>query len=59
MKTRQEVEQIKIKIQKNIDYYRDKAQDAYRIGDNEAFIYYDRQYAKSIAQHNILLEILQ
>lgn len=59
MKTRQEVEQIKIKVQKELESCRDSAQKAYNESNFESFNYHDREYAKRVAQHNILLEVLQ
>lgn len=59
MKTRQEVEQIKIIVQKELEGYRDSAQVAFNEGNKDLFDHYDREYAKRVAQYNILLEILR
>ena len=59
MKTRQEVENIKIRVQKELESCRDSAQKAYSESNFESFNHHDREYEKRVAQYNILLEILR
>lgn len=49
------VKELLVKTQANIDKYQKLANNV----DNEDFMYYDREYAKSVAQYNILLEVLR
>lgn len=59
MKTRQEVEQIKIRVEKSIELFRDSAKEASQKGDQRVFEQYEIELGKRVAQYNILLEILR
>lgn len=49
------VKEFLVKTKANIGKYQKLADDV----DNEDFMHYDREYAKAVAQYNILLEVLR
>ncbi|MEG0153727.1 MAG: hypothetical protein RR744_11250 [Cellulosilyticaceae bacterium] len=59
MKTEYEIEQMKAEIQKRISTTSKNSQTVLNEGDKDAFNFYDREYAKLVAQYNILCEVLQ
>lgn len=50
------VKELLVKTQEKIDKYQLLANNYV---DNSNFMHYDREYAKAIAQYNILLEVLK
>ena len=58
MKTQHEVEQMKIEIQGKISKVKIKAQEVWNESDETGYNFYDREYAKLVAQYNILCEVL-
>ncbi len=59
MKTQQQIEEMKMKKLEDITYFSLKANSYYQLGDEVSFQHYDREYAKAVAQYNILLEVLK
>lgn len=59
MKTKQEIEQLKDYVESKINNYRLQAEDALFGGNHDKFEIFDREYAKAVAQYNILLEVLK
>lgn len=59
MKTEHEIEQMKIEIQENISKVQIKAQAAWDESEETVYNFYDREYAKLVAQYNILCEVLR
>lgn len=59
MKTEHEVEALKLSIQEKISDTGVKASEAWQEGNERLFKHYDREYAKYIAQYNILIEVLR
>lgn len=59
MKTQREIEQMKIDIQEKISKVQMKAQAAWNESDETVYNFYDREYAKLVAQYNILCEVLR
>lgn len=59
MKTQHEIEQMKIEIQEKISKVQIKAQAAWNESDETVYNLYDREYAKLVAQYNILCEVLR
>ena len=59
METEREIEQMKIYIQEKISKVQIKAQVAWSESDESTYNLYDREYAKLVAQYNILCEVLQ
>lgn len=59
MKTQKEIEDMRMQIQEKISTISLKANTAYQESDEVAFNRYDREYAKLVAQYNILLEVLR
>ena len=51
----QKVKELLAKTQEKIDKYQKLANNCL---DHNNFMHYDREYAKAIAQYNILLEVL-
>ena len=58
MKTQHEIEQMKIEIQEKISKVQIKAQEVWNESDETGYNFYDREYAKLVAQYNILCEVL-
>ena len=58
MKTEHEIEQMKIEIQEKISKVQIKAQTAWNESDETVYNFYDIEYAKLVAQYNILCEVL-
>ena len=58
MKTEQQVRDMLKNKQKDIDSLQVKATEYNKINDRIMFDHYDREYAKAVAQYNILLEVL-
>ena len=58
MKTEQQVKTMLENKKKDIDRLQVKAIEYNQINDRIMFDHYDREYAKAIAQYNILLEVL-
>ena len=58
MKKQHEVEQMKIEIQGKISKVKIKAQEVWNESDETGYNFYDREYAKLVAQYNILCEVL-
>ena len=58
MKTQHEVEQMKIEIQGKISKVKIKAQEVWNESDETGYNLYNREYAKLVAQYNILCEVL-
>lgn len=59
MKTEKEVKTMLENKQKNIDRLHVEATKYNQINDRIMFDHYDREYAKAVAQYNILLEVLK
>lgn len=59
MKTEREIEQMKIEIQENISKVQMKAQSAWSESNETLYRQHDREYAKLVAQYNILCEVLR
>lgn len=59
MKTEYEIEQMKIDTQEKISKVSMKARHAWDESNKTLYLQYDREYAKLVAQYNILLEVLQ
>ena len=58
MKTEQQVREMLENKQKDIDSLQVKTTEYNQINDRIMFDHYDREYAKAVAQYNILLEVL-
>lgn len=50
---------MKIIIQEKISKVQIQAQNAWNTGDEVVYLHYDREYAKLVAQYNILCEVLR
>ena len=59
MKTEQQVREMLENKQKDIDRLQVEATEYNQINDRIMFDNYDREYAKAVAQYNILLEVLK
>lgn len=59
MKTEYQIEKMKAEIQKMIATTAKNTQTVLDEGNEAAFIFYDREYAKLVTQYNILCEVLQ
>lgn len=59
MKTEYEIEQIKKEITERMKIVQDKAEEAWNSKKTSDYVHYDREYAKLVAQYNILCEVLQ
>lgn len=59
MKTEYEIEQMKVEVQEKISKVSMKARLAWDESNETLYQHYDREYAKLVAQYNILLEVLR
>lgn len=59
MKTEREIQNMKIIIQEKISKTQIRAQNAWNTSDEKSYLHYDREYAKLVAQYNILCEVLR
>lgn len=59
MKTELEIEQMKIEVQEKISNVQMKAEEAFEGNLFDLYRQYDREFAKLVAQYNILCEVLR
>ena len=59
MKTQKEIEDMKDKVQKNIDKYGELARAHNKDRNQDLYEYYEKLYGKEVAKYNTLLEVLR